>query len=197
MKLIYKGKYSGDEKELPYREVEGAVPFKEPQTMEALAKQATWISLVILFGLSLIAGMVCARSDVKFYDHGWQITLGLICSFLVLIPHEFIHAICFKGEVELFENLSQGMLFVIGTEDMSKGRFILMSLLPSIIFGAIPYLAFLIHPQFVFGAVFGGLSLSMGAGDFINVWNAFRQVPKNALIYLSGMHSYWYIPEER
>ena len=31
------------------------------------------------------------------------------------------------------------MLFVVGTETMSKGRFIFMSMLPNLIFGIVPY----------------------------------------------------------
>ena len=33
-------------------------------------------------------------------------------------------------------------LFAVGPEDMSKGRFIFMSLLPNVVFGIIPYLVY-------------------------------------------------------
>lgn len=196
MKLINRGNYTG-EQQLPHRTVEGAVPFREPQTMEELSKKMSRISLVILLIISFVTGIVAGTAHVNFFGSWGQIGLGLACSLAVMIPHEFIHAICFKGEVELFENLSQGMLFVIGTEDMSRARFVFMSLLPSIVFGVLPYAVFLIHPSFVFGAVLGGLSLAAGAGDYYNVWNALRQVPKNGMIFLSGMHSFWYIPKQK
>ena len=89
--------------------------------------------------------------------------------------------------------LKQGMLFVIGTETMSKDRFIFMSMLPNIIFGIVPYVIGMIFPKFIFMTMFGMICTSMGAGDYYNVFNAIRQVPKNGRVYMSGMRSYWYL----
>ncbi len=50
-------------------------------------------------------------------------------------------------------------------------------------------------PHLQFLGVFGALAISMGAGDYMNVFNAIRQVPKDARIYSSGIHSYWYYPQ--
>ena len=124
-----------------------------------------------------------------------MIALGMLTAFLILFPHELLHAVCFKGEVELWTNLKMGMLFVIGTEDMSKARFVFLSLLPNLVFGWIPYAVFLIHPQWVFLGALGALSIPMGIGDYYNVYNCMTQVPEGALVYMSGMHSYWYVPK--
>lgn len=88
-----------------------------------------------------------------------------------------------------------GMLFVVGTEDMSKARFVFMSLLPNLVFGWIPYLVFLVQPQWIFLGAMGAISIPMGIGDYYNVYNCVTQVPKGAQVYLSGMHSYWYVPK--
>lgn len=87
------------------------------------------------------------------------------------------------------------MLFVVGTETMSKGRFVFMSLLPNLVFGAIPYLVFLIWPEQTFLGTLGLMALSMGAGDYYNVFNALTQMPKGARTYLHQFHSYWYLPD--
>ena len=118
---------------------------------------------------------------------------GCIVSTLCLFPHEFIHAICFREDVYLYTNLKNGMLFVTGTEDMSKFRFVFMSLLPNFVFGFVPFILFMINPSWGFAGTLGALSIPMGAGDYLNVFNAIRQVPKGAKIYMSGMHSYWYM----
>lgn len=60
---------------------------------------------------------------------------------MIIFPHELLHALCFKKDVYLYTNLKQGMLFVIGTETMSKGRFIFMSMLPNIISASSPMLS--------------------------------------------------------
>ena len=90
----------------------------------------------------------------------------------------------------------EGILFVVGDEDMSKFRFIFMSLLPTIVFGFIPYALFIANPEWVVFGALGAMCISMGSGDFINVFNALTQMPKGARTYLYKFNSYWYIPEK-
>lgn len=192
MKLIYKGKYSGDEKLLPQRDhPEGYRMFREPQDMKKLALWMNLLSLVITV-LALAPVVFVTRSSREF--NLWDM-LGLILPMLAIFPHELLHAICFKGEVELYTNLKQGMCFVIGIEDLTKTRFVLLSLLPNIVFGFIPYAIWVIFPELTFFGLFGAISIGCGAGDYMNVFNCLTQVPKGGLTYMSGMHSYWYMPQ--
>ena len=71
-----------------------------------------------------------------------------------------------------------------------------MSLLPNIVFGVLPYIIALICPQLLFLGTFGALAISMGAGDYYNVYNAITQMPKGAKTYLHQFNSYWFMPEE-
>ena len=112
----------------------------------------------------------------------------------VLLPHELLHAACFRKDVYLYTNLRQGMLFVVGPEDMSKARFLLMSLLPNIVFGLIPYAIGMALPNMALSA-FGAICTGMGAADYNNVFNTLTQVPNGAKIYASGFNSYWYLPK--
>ena len=89
------------------------------------------------------------------------------------------------------------MLFVVGPEDMTKARFVFMSLLPNLVFGIIPFLIFLIFPQFGFLGTLGAFATGMGAGDYYNVYNALTQMPKGARTYLYQFNSYWYEPERK
>ena len=190
----YAGKYSGDENDLPRREhPENAVPFREPEDMKKLSLVAnigaTVVTLALLAGVGLILhGQHPDRVPLL------QMYIGLLASFLTLFPHELLHAICFKKDVYMYTNLKQGLLFVVGPEDMSKGRFIVMSLLPNLVFGFVPYLLFLFLPGCPWLGVFGGMCIGMGFGDYINVFNAACQMPRGARTYLSGMHSYWFMP---
>ncbi|MBQ8538737.1 MAG: DUF3267 domain-containing protein [Ruminococcus sp.] len=134
---------------------------------------------------------------MKGYQESFEaIGVGSILALLVLFPHELIHAICFKEDVYLFTNLKQGMLFVVGPEDMSKARFIFMSLLPNIILGFIPYLIFLVNPNLAILGAFGAINIASGAGDYLNVINAITQMPKGSRTYLHHFNSCWYMPEE-
>ena len=187
------GKYSGDESSLPQREhAAGAVPFKEAGDMKGLSLICNigCIALIIILAVPFI---LLAK---KYITHNaiWMM-LGGICACFAIFPHELLHAICFKKDVYFYTNFSNGLAFVVGTEDMSKSRFIFMSLCPNIVLGLVPYVIFLIFPNIVFCGLFGLICLGMGFGDYINVYNAATQMPRGAKTYLSGTHSYWYLEE--
>lgn len=182
------GKYSGRESDLPQREhPDGYVPFREPQDMKKMAIILNTVSLIIIAAFYLL---IVLRAQKAIWNI-WGILLSLICT----IPHEFLHGICFKETVYMYTSLKQGMLFVVGPEDMTKTRFVFMSLLPNIVFGLVPYLCFMINPELEVLGMMGLFSLSMGAGDYMNVYHAITQMPKGALTYLSGFHSFWYLKE--
>lgn len=192
MKLHYKGKYDLNPESLPHGEhMPGAVRFKEADDSKQMALIANVLCLVIIILLGIPAFLRC--KDV-ILAHSWQLTFGCLASMLVLFPHEILHALCFKEDVYLYTNWSQGMLFVIGPETMSKGRFIGMSMLPNIVFGTLPYMIGMLFPNLVFFTALGILATGMGAGDYYNVFHALTQMPKGSRTYLYQFNSYWYMP---
>ncbi len=191
MILHYAGKYNGDEKSLPQREHQpNAVPFKEFESMKKLSLIAN-IGCILTIIILAIPFILLAKDYIK--DNAiWLALSGMLASLSIPI-HELLHAICYKKDVYYYNNFKQGLAFVIGTEDMSKRRFIFMCLCPNIILGLVPYIIFLIFPNMFFLGLFGLICLAMGFGDYINAYNAIIQMPKGAKTYLNGMHSYWYI----
>ena len=188
MKLHYKGKFDGCVESLPSGEHRpGAVQFKEPESVKKLAWIATGISLALY---AVLLPVLILRGGLSL-----AFSIGVLLSLLTLFPHELLHGICFKEDVYLYTNLKQGMLFVVGPEDMSRKRFVFMSLLPNFIFGVIPFMLFLVFPQLKILGALGAFTIPMGAGDYLNVYNAMTQMPKGARTYLHGFHSYWYMPE--
>ena len=192
MKLYYKGKYDLNPESLPHgNHKPGAVMFQEPKDSKTLSLLLTKISLIIIVVLGVIAIIRCKNYLTNSF---WQILFGCVAPILIIFPHEILHAICFKENVYLYTNLAQGMLFVTGVESMSKSRYVFMSLLPNIVFGLVPYIIGLIFPNLIFFVVFGIISISMGAGDYYNIYNAITQMPKGAKTYLYQFNSYWYMP---
>ena len=198
MRLHNAGKYNGDESSLPQREhPEGYVPFREAEDMKKFAVKMNIIAVVLLIFMLLLF-------YIRLFIHmrsGFIVDMSFaIPAFLLylatLIPHEVLHALWFKGDVYYYHNLKQGMLFVVGTEDMSKARFIAMSLCPNICFGFIPFILYLIWPNLAVLGFWGVMAIASGAGDYYNVYNCSTQVPANGLTYMSGMHSFWYVPKE-
>ena len=194
MKLHYKGKYDLNPESLPTPEHQpGYVPFKEAKDSKTIGIIANVLCIVILI---IVSVPIFYRYGFDLFKHA-SFSIGALLSLLCLFPHEFLHAICFKEDVYIYTNLKHGMLFVVGPETMSKARFIFMSLLPNILFGFIPYTIALIFPQFPALGVLGAFALSMGAGDYYNVFNAATQMPNGARTYLHQFNSYWYMPLEK
>ena len=87
-------------------------------------------------------------------------------------------------------------MFVIGTEDMSRRRFLWMCQFePDSRFYTLCFV-------FDFSAVcraglVGMICISMGFGDYLNVYTALRQMPKKASNVFERMHSYWYFANDR
>lgn len=189
MKLHYKGKYDLNPESLPSKPHQnGAVPFKEAKDSKTMAIIANIIAILLLIPLGMILHLRYGKAVFEYTLFGS--IFALLCAF----PHELLHAICFKEDIYLYTNLKQGMLFVVGPETMSKGRFIFMSLLPNLVFGIIPYFIALTIPSLSALGVFGALSICMGAGDYYNVFNATTQMPRGARTYLHRFNSFWYMP---
>lgn len=190
MKFHNAGKFNGDLESLPKREhEEGAVMFKEPTDMTKFSIYMNLLAFVLMFALIFLTSFIVG----EFTFDTWGCLLALVC----MVPHEFLHAVCFKEDVYMYNNLKQGTMFVVGPENMTKFRFCFMSLFPCLILGVIPYIVFLINPSLVTLGTMGAISMASCAGDFYNVFNAITQMPKGAKTYLCGMNSYWFIPKEK
>ncbi len=187
MRFHYNGRFSGNPDDLPNLGQEpNAVRFKEAEDPKKLSLIANGISLLIAL-VTFVLYFVRSRQPLNI--------IGSILSVLTLVPHEFLHALCFKDDVYMYEYLSKGMLFVVGSERMSKARFVFMSMLPNLVFGFVPFILFLIHPSWTLLGTLGAFAIPMGAGDYYNVFNALTQMPKGAKTYMYGFGSYWYMPE--
>lgn len=188
----YMGKYTNEEV-LPQRvHPEGYVPYKEPENTKKLAIVINIIAIVITCFTSALYFLRTTSAGIGIDNAYLGFMGGCLLSLLTLVPHEFLHGISMEGDVKMYQNLKQGMLFVISTDDMSKGRFIFMSMLPNLVFGFIPFIIFILFPSLTILGSLGAFCIGAGAGDYMNVFNTFVQVPSNAKVYMSGIHSYWY-----
>ena len=203
MRLIYKGIFKGVE-QLPIGELpEKAVKFKEADSMESLTLYTYLYAILTMPVISLfvaISFLFHGEINISFSMPGFS--LGLVAPLITLIPHELLHAVAFgKGaDVEMFISPKHLSMFVVSTTPISKKRFIVNSLLPNLIFGWIPLVVWLLLPYtatlsaFLFW--FSAASILMGSGDYYNIVNALRQMPKNSMHQHSGLNSYWFIPSK-
>ncbi len=191
MKLKYMGAYNGDPDSLPCEkhypnakllDIEGV-------SYDKLINVLNIISALVMIVLFVLFGLI---SEFKNFDLNGSI-LGLI----LLVPHELLHAICFKGEVFLYLWIKKGCMFVIGPEPISKMRFIFMSLLPNLCFGFLPFIIYICNPNMTLLGSMGVITIGMGVGDYYNVINAIKLMPKGSKAYCYKANTYWYIPDNQ
>jgi len=200
MKLTYRGTYKDPEQLDKGILPENAVKFIEPEDPAELNIAAAKF-LIPAFMLVVILMVISYLIHGGFFRHSTLMgfLIAFILSFLTLLPHEYLHAICFgKGaKVDMYVIPKQMMVFVYSTQPITKARFIFLSLLPNVLFGWIPMLVWVALPpsQTSYSLfIFAAMTISFGAGDYLNTYNAIRQMPKGSMQQLSGFHSYWFIP---
>jgi hypothetical protein len=197
MKLSYKGVFKDveqlDKGILP----PNAVKFKEPENPAQLNIAASFyiIPVILLVAIFLIASYLIHGELVWGFN-----LLGMLLALLTLLPHEYLHAVCFgkSATVEMYVIPKQLMAFVYSTQPITKARFIFLSLLPNLVLGWIPLLIWTILPYFEYSNLllnFSIITVTLGVGDYLNITNAIRQMPKGSMQQLSGFNSYWYIPQ--
>ncbi len=194
MKLIFKGKLKKEA--MPLAQLpEDAVMFKEPKTESSMLITSSFFTIPAVLFIAIFAfikGITLTQVLTSLHP------IGIVLSLLCIIPHEFLHAICFPKDsiVNLYASVS--MFCVQCTDPISKNRFIFMSALPNLVLGFLPMIAWLFIPNGTFADIilsFGSFNILMGVGDYMNIFNATVQMPKGTIQQLSGFNSYWYYPK--
>ena len=196
MKLRYKGILKRSDPLPIWPLPENAIRVNEPDSFQKI----TLISLLFILPALLLVVIITL---VSYILHGVHTTagfswVGLVLSFLVMIPHEFLHAICFgkDADVEMYFLPQSGNIAVTSGKAISKRRFIFMSLFPSLILGWVPLLIWAILPYNEFSNILYTFSIITGAvhgaGDNFGVYNIIRQVPKGSMMQMSGNNPYWF-----
>jgi hypothetical protein len=200
MKLIFKGKYVNEE-QLPKGVLpENAVKFIEPETPKELKRKALLFvipAVALIFIITVLSFLIHENRKIELDFFTYVISTVLYIS--AILPHEILHGVCFgkDAEVELYYSIKNMMAFVVCTEPVSKARFIWLCLCPNVVLGWLPLLLWAVLPgiKLVSGVlyIFSIFMIISGIGDYLNVYNAAKQMPKGSYQQLSGFHSYWFV----
>jgi len=200
MKLTYRGTYKDPEQLDKGILPENAVKFIEPEDPAQLniAAAKFLIPAFILVAILVVISFLIHGELFSGFSYT-NFLIAFVLAFLTLLPHEYLHAVCFgKGaKVDMYIIPKQMMVFVYSTQPITKFCFIFLSLLPNVVFGWIPMLAWVALPPSQISSslfIFAAMTISFGAGDYLNTYNAIRQMPKGSMQQLSGFHSYWFMP---
>ena len=187
MKIKWIGKYDG--KNLPTVDVEvGAKELSEVTSKSAIML----IPIVLLFACCVyikktyLGGVAFSRVD-------WMI--GLVIALLFFPVHELIHAVSFPAGSEVIMFYTTQGLGTTCTSLMTRNRFIVVNMLPSLILGVVPLIAYMIVPRtYAFAStvlcVFSLVHVGTGYVDYLNIVHLLR-LPADSKIQISGAKIYW------
>lgn len=127
----------------------------------------------------------------------WALLVGVILSLPFLVVHEFIHAVCCSKTPEIFLYVTPAGICLIPTSPLSKRRYIVMSMMPTVVLGICPFLIWLFAPglnvqtgSILFGFALG--SLSMCIGDIYNAIHAIIKMSSKSVLVTSGKDCYYF-----
>ena len=187
MKIKWIGKYDGNN--LPTVDVEtGAKELPEVTSKSAI--------MVIPIAL-LFAGCVYIKKTylggVAFSKVDWMI--GLVIALLFFPVHELIHAASFPSGSKVFMFYTMQGLGTTCVSPMTRNRFIMVNMMPSLILGVVPLIAYMIVPSsYAFAStvlcVFSFVHVGGGYADYLNIVHLLK-LPVDAKIQISGAKIYW------
>lgn len=199
LNIFFKGNYTSDEQlikrtQIPDDAVEYAVV---PNLNKVFGKG-------FLLTFPLFAGMVAATLlKVKGIDYHLTMGIDVIISFLIVIVsvslltlvHEIIHALFYpvSSVKEIWKAKEQGAYFVYCEDEISKTRLIVLCLAPMFILGIIPFVIWLLLPQFIpmpynlAVAIVFWLMTILSLGDVANVYHVLKEIPKDAKVFHHGL----------
>ena len=129
------------------------------------------------------------------------LTFAVLLTSLVLLTyiHKFLHALFYpkKAMKTIWKSSKQGAYFVYCDALLNKNRFIILCAALAVILGIIPFIIWYMLADYIampysLAVVFTTWVMTILAiGDYANIYNCVRQVPKGAKVFNYGMHSYW------
>lgn len=193
MKIKYMGKLDPKTNPLPTNKLkEGAIRFNEPENVR---KRYLWTNIicVIIVGIMFVPEYL----NVLFRDVDAINSLNFFLYFLLGIILFILSKLCqfyFCKEVYFYKIKGLGLIGVYTTE-FTKKKYIALNLIPNIIFGFIPYYISLITGNYFLGiaAIF---VVAVSAGDLVNAYHAFVEMPPESKTFLYQFNNYWYLPKK-
>lgn len=124
--------------------------------------------------------------------------IGVIIGFLLIIIHEWLHAVAFPKDATVYIGIMPKSLTAVAlsSSPVKRNRFVFLSILP-IILGVIPLVIFCFSSnnlKELNGLMFGMAIMGMVSvyPDIYNVFNILRVVPKDATIQNNKNETYYF-----
>jgi len=172
-----------------------AVKMKMPQTKDMMFKAFSFAIIPIM--IIVLSMFIKTNIYKQVIINPFFVVIGFMIGFVCLLMHELLHAIVYPKEASVYIGIYPKAFAVVALASypIKRVRFVIMSLLP-ISLGIIPIILFWIIPidyipinSLLFGMSIMGLVSPYP--DFYNVYQVFRQTPKDCKIQFWEDDMYW------
>lgn len=138
----------------------------------------------IILCIALIFVKKSMTNDFPMIRH--IIPVGIVLGILYCFIHELLHAIPQPKGAKVYIGFipSKFIFYMKCKEPLTRGRFILMSLLP-ILLGIVPLIIFMVSNNQILNSItwtMAMIGLVSPSPDYLNVYCVLKQVPKGAYI---------------
>lgn len=175
-----------------------AVQVIEAESQAQLLRQSYFLIVPLI--VAFVALIIIGKKKGWFEPSKKGFIIGAITSFLLQGLHELLHGIAFPTGSTVYIGIIKGNFsgYAASTDPINFFQCVVYYLLPAFVLGIVPLLIFVIDKEkkstfcwFCYG--FALIGLVQTAPDWFGLFPILRQVPKNAIIQMSGWHTYWYL----
>ena len=153
----------------------GAVKYIDPEVMEKEGKSTAFYCIMAM----IVPIVIFSIKYVTIKDTPMMFSiLGIVIGCMLLLP----------------QMMKPAKMFVTSDKSMSRGRFIFMSLFPSLVLGLLPLLIWLYISPYTYLAKtlfsIGFIGMITAGKDFMNVMKTLGNVPPFYRVQMSGAKVY-------
>ena len=173
--------------------------FNEEATAQEFGKRSTLFVTPLIVIMIIIALIVSELKHVKFSLNPTDIIISIIILIPLAILVQLIHALTYPKEAEKnFYLIKKDLgIILLSNTPVTKRRYILLCIMPTIILSFIPYITMLIFmdklPVKLANFIYiDSIAINiLTAGSLLTAYKTIKQVPKDAKVFNHGYHSYW------
>ncbi|MBO4898963.1 MAG: DUF3267 domain-containing protein [Lachnospiraceae bacterium] len=183
--------------------VETVLPMNATQVLEAesqteLLRLSYYMIIPLIF--IFIGLIIIGKKKGWFMPSKKGFVIGAVASFLLQGLHELLHGLAFPSGSEVYIGIIKANFsgYATSASPMNYIQCIVYYLLPAFVLGFVPLLGFIFDKEkkstmcwFCYG--FAMIGLIQTAPDWFGLFPIIQQVPHNAMIQMSGWHTYWYL----
>lgn len=199
MKLIMKLPKSNPKLHLNLIE-DNWIPMKEPKNVASAILLSIPLMIIAgsisIFVLNIVSSI--SLSEFGITTNGYAFTIyfsDILWLVLLLVLHELIHLIFIPNFIKsekTYAGLTVFGGFVFTEEEISKARYIIITIAPFVIISLILPLVLSVFGLLTTTVKFLIILNALGSSvDLLNLILVIKQVPKNAVLKSNGPYTYW------